>query len=99
MPAQAGIQGAHARAPRQRLLDPRFRGDDVRWFSSAGLRDGLPEMTAMPFDDGGVTGFLHEPDGAPAAHMVLTHGAGSDCRAPLLVAVAEGFAAAGLLVL
>jgi uncharacterized protein len=31
--------------------------------------------------------------------MVLTHGAGSDCRAPLLVAVADAFCAAGVSVL
>jgi uncharacterized protein len=46
-----------------------------------------------------VRGFLHTPD-APSGHgLVLTHGAGSNCNAPLLVAVAEAFCAAGLTVL
>ena len=46
-----------------------------------------------------VRGFLHRPDGDPTAGLVLTHGAGSNCGAPLLVAVAESFAAAGIAVL
>ncbi|PYT27564.1 MAG: alpha/beta hydrolase [Acidobacteria bacterium] len=55
-----------------------------------------------------VRGFLHRPHGDPATRMpdpsragalVLTHGAGSNCRAPLLVAVAEAFSTAGFLVL
>ena len=46
-----------------------------------------------------VRGFLHTPD-APTGHgLVLTHGAGSNCNAPLLIAVAETFAAAGMTVL
>ena len=43
-------------------------------------------------------GYLHEVCGA-ANGLVLTHGAGSNCQAPLLVAVAEAFAAAGWTVL
>jgi uncharacterized protein len=44
-----------------------------------------------------VDGFLHRgPEGADA--VVLTHGAGSDARAPLLVAVARAFAAEGVTV-
>ena len=46
-----------------------------------------------------VRGFLHRPETAPRAALVLTHGAGSDCSAPLLVAVAEEFCSAGILVL
>ena len=46
-----------------------------------------------------VRGFLHRPQGDPAGAMVLTHGAGSNCRAPLLVAVADAFSTAGFLVL
>ncbi|HXC40722.1 MAG TPA: alpha/beta family hydrolase [Burkholderiales bacterium] len=41
---------------------------------------------------------MHRTPGARAG-LVLTHGAGSDCRAPLLVAVASAFAQAGLTVL
>jgi predicted alpha/beta-hydrolase family hydrolase len=50
-------------------------------------------------DTPAVRGFLHEPD-APGGHgLVLTHGAGSNAGAPLLVAVAETFTAAGFMVL
>ena len=46
-----------------------------------------------------VRGFLHRPAGLAGDGLVLTHGAGSDCRTPLLVSVAEGFVAAGFMVL
>jgi uncharacterized protein len=57
-----------------------------------------------PFEDapsGGpaVHGFLHRPATPSGDALVLTHGAGSDCRAPLLVAIASAFAARGFLVL
>jgi predicted alpha/beta-hydrolase family hydrolase len=41
---------------------------------------------------------LHQAEGARDA-LVLTHGAGSNCATPLLVAVAEAFAASGITVL
>jgi uncharacterized protein len=50
-------------------------------------------------DQPSVRGFLHRPDGAADAALILTHGAGSNCGAPLLVAMAEAFAGAGILVL
>jgi len=46
-----------------------------------------------------VRGFLHRPAGDAIASLVLTHGAGSNSRAPLLVAMAEGFAGGGIAVL
>ena len=46
-----------------------------------------------------VHGFLHEPAGEPRTALVLSHGAGSNCSAPLLVALAEAFAANGCAVL
>jgi predicted alpha/beta-hydrolase family hydrolase len=46
-----------------------------------------------------VRGFLHRPENEVRGALVLTHGAGSNCGAPLLVAVAESFAGAGFLVL
>ena len=46
-----------------------------------------------------VRGFLHRPTAAAADALVLTHGAGSNCQSPLLVALAEAFCEAGLLVL
>src|SRR6266852_4851246 len=56
-----------------------------------------------PFDDDlagpAVHGFLHRPSGPSERGLVLTHGAGSDCDAPILVAVAEAFARAGYTVL
>lgn len=47
----------------------------------------------------GVRGWLHLPDGASTAALGLTHGAGGNCDAALLVAVAEAFAASGWAVL
>jgi predicted alpha/beta-hydrolase family hydrolase len=46
-----------------------------------------------------VRGHLHTPSSATPAALVLTHGAGSNCGAPLLVALANAFAATGYLVL
>ena len=46
-----------------------------------------------------VRGFLHTPDKLNGDALVLTHGAGSTCNAPLLVALSEAFAAAGYTVL
>jgi len=46
-----------------------------------------------------VRGYLHQPDAAPNAALALFHGAGSNCQAPLLIAVAEAFRDAGWLVL
>ena len=40
-------------------------------------------------------GFLHRPDTPQGDGLVLTHGAGSNCNAPLLVALAETFASNG----
>jgi len=56
-------------------------------------------MSVEPFEEGAVRGFLHRPEEPAEYAIVLTHGAGSNCQAPLLVAVASEFAAAGLLVL
>jgi predicted alpha/beta-hydrolase family hydrolase len=46
-----------------------------------------------------VRGFLHAPDHPNGNGLVLTHGAGSNCQAPLLVAMAEAFAGRGFTVL
>ena len=52
-----------------------------------------------PFAKNSVRGFLHRPQ-RPSGHAIaLTHGAGSNCQAPLLVAVAGEFAEAGFTVL
>jgi len=57
----------------------------------------MPSVT--PFEDRDVRGFLHQPDDAAVRGLVLTHGAGGNCRSPLLVAAAEAFSAAGFSVL
>jgi len=49
--------------------------------------------------DPAVRGFLHSPATANGDALILTHGAGSDCTAPLLVALGETFAGHGYLVL
>src|ERR1700690_4251526 len=46
-----------------------------------------------------VRGFLHRPASASKDGLVLTHGAGSNSKAPLLVALAEALSGAGVIVL
>jgi predicted alpha/beta-hydrolase family hydrolase len=57
----------------------------------------MPESRA--FAEGSVSGFLHEPAAPNGIGVVLTHGAGGNSRAPLLVAAAEAFCATGCHVL
>jgi uncharacterized protein len=58
---------------------------------------------AKPFDDvrsePGIHGWIHEPARATGRAVVLTHGAGADCQAKLLVEMAEALAEAGFAVL
>jgi uncharacterized protein len=49
--------------------------------------------------EGRVRGFLHRPAAADGRGLILTHGAGGNCMAPLLIAAAEAFSAAGTTVL
>ncbi len=46
-----------------------------------------------------VRGFLHSPANPNGDALILTHGAGSNCNAPLLVALSEAFAVHGYMVL
>jgi len=46
-----------------------------------------------------VRGFLHQPETATGKGLVLTHGAGSNSAAPLLIALGDVFASAGFTVL
>lgn len=46
-----------------------------------------------------VSGYLHRPASANGAGVVLAHGAGSNCQAPLLVALGSELASAGYTVL
>jgi predicted alpha/beta-hydrolase family hydrolase len=51
-----------------------------------------------PLEQPGVKGWLHKPDYIKAA-MLLSHGAGGNSQAPLMVAVAKAFSDAGYCVL
>ncbi len=53
------------------------------------------DVSADPF----VRGLLHRPAHPNGSGLVLSHGAGSNCQAPLLVAIAETFTEAGFFVL
>ena len=52
-----------------------------------------------PFHRDDVHGIFHRPDLPNGDTIVLTHGAGANCRAPLLAALASAFADAGFAVL
>src|ERR1017187_2970647 len=60
-------------------------------------------QSAITFSDDSlnpaVRGFLHSPATANGDALILAHGAGSDCPAPLLVAISETFAGHGSRVL
>jgi uncharacterized protein len=53
---------------------------------------------AISFEAPGVRGFLHEHAKAKDG-LVLTHGAGGNCNAPLLIEIANAFHAAGVTIL
>ena len=53
------------------------------------------DVSVDPF----VRGLLHRPAKPNGNGLVLTHGAGSNCQAPLLIALAETFSGAGFVVL
>ena len=63
----------------------------------------LPTASIRAFTDDSaephVRGFLHPPDTPNGNALVLSHGAGSNAQAPLLIALAETFCAAGFTVL
>ena len=64
----------------------------------------VADSQAQPFVDdtpgeAPVRGFLHRAEHAGGGFIVLTHGAGGNCNAPLMVALAEKLAASGLTVL
>jgi predicted alpha/beta-hydrolase family hydrolase len=53
------------------------------------------DVSVEPF----VRGLLHRPINPNGGGIVLTHGAGSNCQAPLLIALAGNFSNAGFIVL
>jgi len=70
--------------------------DDGIWNSD------LMQPTSALFDDSldpAVRGFLHSPANPNGDALILTHGAGSDCTSPLLVALGEALAGHGYTVL
>ncbi|HXX02364.1 MAG TPA: hypothetical protein VEJ00_14205, partial [Candidatus Acidoferrales bacterium] len=62
--------------------------------SKTSIRQFLDESV-----DPKVRGYLHSPEASNGNALILTHGAGSNAQAPLLVALAETFCAAGFTVL
>src|SRR3989442_12609742 len=61
----------------------------------AGLPADIVPFVLEPADGPAVRGFLHRPAPLSGDGLVLTHGAGSNCQAPVLVAVAAALAAKG----
>jgi hypothetical protein len=61
--------------------------------------DSSPQVFTDVSVDPFVRGLLHRPTNPNGGGIVLTHGAGSNCKAPLLIALAEAFADAGFTVL
>jgi len=67
----------------------------------------MVKLPGKRFEGELIRGWLHEPaasatgtsTGIVRDALAITHGAGSNCEAPLLVAIAEAFAAAGFYVL
>ena len=56
-------------------------------------------LVEEPLETAGVAGIVHRPEAANGHVLLLTHGAGSDCRAPLLVRLAGAFESSGYVVL
>ena len=65
------------------------------------MSDAMPPAITFSDDslDPAVRGWLHTPRAPNGDALILTHGAGSDCTAPLLVALGETFAGHGYVVL
>ena len=63
----------------------------------------MPAASIRAFTDDSaeprVRGFLHQPETPTGQALVLTHGAGSNAAAPLLIALADAFTTAGFTVL
>ena len=58
-----------------------------------------PELYSDATADPPVRGYLHRPPNANGDALVLSHGAGSNAQAPLLVALADEFVSVGFVVL
>lgn len=65
---------------------------------------GVEASKILPFEDASagvapVRGYIHVPQKPSGDGLVLTHGAGSNCNAPLLISVAGALCKSGLTVL
>jgi uncharacterized protein len=69
--------------------------EDPRFMSSSAAPEVFTDITLDPF----VRGRLHRPVRGNGDGLVLTHGAGGNCNAPLLVGLADAFCMAGFIVL
>jgi predicted alpha/beta-hydrolase family hydrolase len=76
----------------------KFRLKDQEQPSSASI-ESSPQAFTDVSSDPFVRGLLHRPANPNGSGFVLTHGAGSNCQAPLLIALAQTFAEAGYFVL
>ncbi len=56
-------------------------------------------MNISRFERASIRGFIHRPEDEPKGGLVISHGAGSNCEAPLLLAIANAFCRAGSVVL
>lgn len=61
--------------------------------------DPTPKVFTDVSVDPFVRGLLHRPANPNGSGLVLSHGAGSNCQAPLLIALAQTFSEAGFVVL
>ena len=57
------------------------------------------EFLDAPPNAAPVRGYLHSPAESSGDCLILTHGAGSNCNSPLLIALSDAFCASGLTVL
>ncbi|MGH7309526.1 MAG: alpha/beta hydrolase family protein [Candidatus Rokuibacteriota bacterium] len=73
-----------------------------RFAATASSKPGpasVERLEAPAADLPAVRGFLHGPASPGGDGLVLTHGAGGNCRSPILLDLAGAFAGAGLVVL
>jgi uncharacterized protein len=80
------------------------RDSDVAKWNRVLCRVALPMTEFRAFletspENVTVRGFLHAASDSGVDGLVLTHGAGSNCNAPLMVALANAFSASGFAVL
>src|SRR6202046_4487575 len=77
-----------------------YRGrDDISASLISMSSESNPQVFTDVSVDPFVRGLLHRPDHPNGDGLALTHGAGTNCQAPLLVAIAKTFAEAGYAVL